>query len=287
MFFATPAERRRAERQLADETFIGIQPSGMACMSSGALSEEMYGSREPAFFETPKLMVRDITGTHRLELTLDETKLYCDHTILCAIRACDAARFREMSEEAVEKSEEFTRELLQGLLASRLVSAYYYWNLTGEGVRTGGGFHTYPKTIRALPVFDITNASDQEQEKCREIGKLARRLLSLRGETDDAKTDHGKLLLSRQIASTDAQIDRIVCELYGMNDIEIGLVDLAVDKPIKAASSTSRNFIGRPSAVLPRPPGKRTQRKSDETKTEKRKKARRRPDTPGQKRIFD
>ncbi|MFH1109881.1 MAG: N-6 DNA methylase [Planctomycetota bacterium] len=48
------------------------------------LADQMYGSREARFFETPKLMIRDITGTHRLELTYDESKLYCDHTRVSA-----------------------------------------------------------------------------------------------------------------------------------------------------------------------------------------------------------
>ncbi len=124
-----------------------------------ALAPKMYGPRESWFFETPKLMIRDITGTHRLELSLDESKLYCDHTVLCCLRICDAAGHHRFDERAVRLSAEYPLELLLGLLASRPISAFYYWKLTGEGVRTGGGFHTYPNTIRALPVFDVTRAS--------------------------------------------------------------------------------------------------------------------------------
>jgi len=35
--------------------------------------------------------------------------------------------------------------------------------LTGEGVRTGGGFHTYPETIRNFPIpkLDFSNRADK------------------------------------------------------------------------------------------------------------------------------
>jgi hypothetical protein len=132
----------------------------------------MYGPREPWFFETPKLMIRDITGTHRLEVCVDASKMYCDHTVLCCLRACDVDRFREFETDAVEISKNYSLELLLALLASRAVSAYYYWNLTGEGVRTGGGFHTYPNTVRALPIFDVAKASKQQHQLLRQIEKF-------------------------------------------------------------------------------------------------------------------
>ena len=53
------------------------------------LADQMYGPRERWFFETPKLMIRDLTGTHRLELAIDRSRLYCDHTVLCALRYDD------------------------------------------------------------------------------------------------------------------------------------------------------------------------------------------------------
>ena len=40
-----------------------------------------------------------------------------------------------------------------------------------------------------------------------------------------AKTDHYKTLLQRQITATDKQIDKLVYELYGLSDEEIGIVE--------------------------------------------------------------
>jgi len=40
-----------------------------------------------------------------------------------------------------------------------------------------------------------------------------------------AKTDHDKTLLQREITPTDNQIDKLVYELYGLSDDEIGIVE--------------------------------------------------------------
>ena len=68
-----------------------------------SFADQMYGPRWPGFFETSKLMIRDITGTHRVEATLDDTGLYCDHTVLCALRKCDIVDDRSFDEAALER----------------------------------------------------------------------------------------------------------------------------------------------------------------------------------------
>jgi hypothetical protein len=44
-----------------------------------------------------------------------------------------------------------------------------------------------------------------------------------------ARTSHEKTALQRQIEATDGQIDRLVYELYGLTEEEIGIVE-AVSK---------------------------------------------------------
>lgn len=41
----------------------------------------------------------------------------------------------------------------------------------------------------------------------------------------DAPLDHEKTLLSRQVEAADAAIDKLVYELYGLTDEEIGIVE--------------------------------------------------------------
>lgn len=132
---------------------------------------------------------------------------------------------KTMPDTAIRRSAFFSLDLLLGLLASSLVYAYYYWKLTGEGVRTGGGFHTYPKTVRLLPVFDATHTSKQEVLILERIEKGSIQLLSLHKQLAAAKTPHEKTALERQIAATDAEIDRLVYDLYGLTEDEIRIVE--------------------------------------------------------------
>jgi hypothetical protein len=151
--------------------------------------------------------------------------MYCDHTVLCCLRACDVHRFREFEDDAVAAAKKYSLELLLGLLASRAVSAYYYWNLTGEGVRTGGGFHTYPNTVRALPIFDITRASKQQELLLPQIEKSAKRMLELTHQGRDAKTGNVATKLRREFLALDRQIDAAVYKLYGLTEKQINAVE--------------------------------------------------------------
>ncbi len=193
-----------------------------------SLAAEMYGPRWPEFFELPKLMVRDITGTHRLELTADHTGMYCDHTILCCLRAIDIRPWRDLGVEAVSRSEQYELEILLGLLASRLVSAFYYLTLTGEGVRIGGGFHTYPTTVRELPVFDVAAASKRDLRIVREVGELACHMIALNAELLTCRERQAREVIERQILAEDARIDRLVYDLYELTPEEVAFVEETV-----------------------------------------------------------
>ena len=137
-------------------------------------------------------------------------------------------RFAEHRDEYRSgKYNEAQLRLLQALLASRLVSAYYYLKLTGEGVRTGGGFHTYPKTIRELPVFSVARAGARERKVLAEVARAVSRMYKLREGLESASSAHQKTVLQRQIETTDRQIDQLVYELYGLTDEEIKIVEEA------------------------------------------------------------
>ncbi len=132
-----------------------------------------------------------------------------------------------MSRTAVELSRSYSLELLLGLLASKLVSAVYYLTLTGEGVRIGGGFHTYPKTIRRLPVYEFKRPTSAQRTTLAGIEENASCMLALYKQLEAAKTPTDKTAIQRQIDATDRQIDQLVYELYGLTDDEIRIVEEA------------------------------------------------------------
>lgn len=193
-----------------------------------ALAPEMYGPRAPWFFEGPKLMIRDITGTHRIEAALDRSGLYCDHTILCAHRFADVPETQKRDGKKAEASKRYSLSLLQAIVASRLVSAYYYWILTGEGVRTGGGFHTYPTTIRALPVPSLEVLEGAANVRTvTEIEQLAKRLSEAAPNLVKEKSPSKRAELSSRIETDDARLDALIYKLYGLGKDEIAQIEQA------------------------------------------------------------
>jgi hypothetical protein len=54
---------------------------------------------------------------------------------------------------------------------------------------------------------------------------LVTQMLDLNKKVQDAPLDHEKTLLQRQIEATDAAIDKLVYELYGLTEKEIGIVE--------------------------------------------------------------
>jgi hypothetical protein len=185
----------------------------------------MYGPRWPEFFELPKIMIRDITGTHRIEATYDTNGLYCDHTILCALRNCDVEKWKPAEAGAIAGSKKYHTAFLTGIVASKCVSLYFYLVLTGEGIRTGGGFHTYPETIRnfPIPVLDISKPADKARHD--KLVSLVEQMLAAKPQLARAQSDKDKDFYANKCAALDRQIDALVYELYGLTADEIKIVE--------------------------------------------------------------
>jgi hypothetical protein len=54
---------------------------------------------------------------------------------------------------------------------------------------------------------------------------LITQMLDLNKKLQDARLEQEKTMLSRQIEATDASIDKLVYELYGLTDDEIAIVE--------------------------------------------------------------
>jgi len=55
--------------------------------------------------------------------------------------------------------------------------------------------------------------------------RMVETMLKLHKDLPKAKTPHEQESLQRQIAATDKQIDTLVCELYGLTEDEIRIVE--------------------------------------------------------------
>ena len=58
--------------------------------------------------------------------------------------------------------------------------------------------------------------------------QLGQAAVDLARQCSNAKTDHERTVIDRQIEATDREIDRLVYELYGLSEDEIRLVEGAV-----------------------------------------------------------
>ncbi len=194
-----------------------------------SFAPKMYGPRWPEFFELPKIMIRDITGTHRIEATYDTNGYYCDHTVLCALRNIDVENWKPVDAKAIEASKAYNLAFLAGVVASKCVSAYFYLVLSGEGVRTGGGFHTYPETIRNFPVPKLDMSKPIDKSRHDKMVALVEQLLTTKKQLSEAKSDTDKDFYGNKCSGLDRQIDALVYDLYDLNQAEVKIIEGALN----------------------------------------------------------
>jgi hypothetical protein len=79
--------------------------------------------------------------------------------------------------------------------------------------------------MEKVPVRVINFSDKVDKERHNRMVSLVERMLELHKQLAAAKTGHDKTNIQRQIDATDAQIDKLVYELYGLTDEEIKIVE--------------------------------------------------------------
>ncbi|MBI4685363.1 MAG: Eco57I restriction-modification methylase domain-containing protein [Nitrospirae bacterium] len=152
--------------------------------------------RTPDFFYQPKVVLRKILG-QKLHGALIEEPMALDQSLYILIpknKDIDDLKF------------------LLGVLLSSL-GAWY--------LRTKYSIYDslYPwYTKKQLATFPTKKVDNR-------IVQLVDQILSLNKQLASAKTDQEKTSFQRQIEATDKQIDKLVYELYGLTEEEIGIVE--------------------------------------------------------------
>ena len=75
--------------------------------------------------------------------------------------------------------------------------------------------------IEKIPIRTINFSDPADKARHDRMVALVTQMLDLNKKLQDAKLDHEKTLLSRQVEATDASIDTLVYELYGLTEQEI------------------------------------------------------------------
>ncbi len=113
-------------------------------------------------------------------------------------------------------------EYILGLLNSKLLD----WYLHKISMRAYQTAYMYVKKyISQLPIRTIDFDDAEDVKKHDRMVGLVEQMLDLNKKLPEAKTDHDKNLIQRQIDYTDSEIDKLVYELYGLTEEEIKIVE--------------------------------------------------------------
>ena len=79
--------------------------------------------------------------------------------------------------------------------------------------------------FKMFPIFFDNSADLRFADKQKQIINLVNNMLSLHEQLRNINTEQQKSIIQYQIKATDSKIDKLVYELYGLNDNEIALVE--------------------------------------------------------------
>ena len=156
-------------------------------------------------FEKPKIFYPDIA--RRGCFTLDETgKFFCAHSGYFIVS---------------------NQKYLLGLLNSKLIT-FYSSKITAP--IHGGYMRFFTQDIAKLPIYTIDFDNPNDKTRHDRMVMLVTEMLELHKHLSQAKTDQEKRIITREIESTDRQLDSLVYGLYGLSVDEIAVVEECISK---------------------------------------------------------
>ncbi len=170
--------------------------------------ETLAEYKPPRYFHGPRLLLRElISRQFQLQACYVEDDFVTNKSM----------------QSLLISDRRYDLKYLLGLLNSRLLSWYFL------AVHSVGRRDDFPKIVlkqtRELPIRPINFSDPADRERHDQMVALVERMLALHRQLVAARTPTAKELLGRQIAATDAQIDRLVYDLYGLTEEEIGIVE--------------------------------------------------------------
>jgi len=125
------------------------------------------------------------------------------------------------------RAESVEQELyILGLFNSRLTD--FFWRIMFADFKS-----SFPQvtifSLDQVPIRVINFSDRADQSRHDQMVKLVERMLELHRSLAAARTPPEKTSLERQIAATDAQIDRLVYDLYGLTEEEVKIVEEGID----------------------------------------------------------
>ena len=173
-----------------------------------ATEQEWYELQQPQFglkqfLENPKIILPDIAKESRM--TYDTQSHFVSNTVYF-IPTTDL--------------------YLCGILNSKLIFNYYKRISTVIGdADKGGRLRWFVQDVERIPIRTINFADPADKDRHDLMVTLVTQMLDLNKKQQEARLEQEKTLLSRQIEATDAAIDKLAYELYGLTPEEIAIVE--------------------------------------------------------------
>lgn len=114
---------------------------------------------------------------------------------------------------------------LLGVLNSK-VSDFIIFNISST--KQGGYFEYKPMYVSQIPIRPIDPSDPADVARHDRMVSLVEKMLDLNRRLAGARMGQDKIFISREIEATDARIDALVYELYGLSEEEIALIERAV-----------------------------------------------------------
>jgi len=163
----------------------------------------LHRAREQKFFEGEKII--SLRKTHRPTFTYTDFPCYVSQTYF------------------VIQPKNINLKYLTALLNSKLI---YFW-LYYKGKKQGDQLQIDKEPLLDLPII---NTGDKQSHDT--IVNLVDNLLKLNKELQSTKLDSQRQQLQRAIAHAETQVDKLVYELYGLTEEEIGIVENKYNKTL-------------------------------------------------------
>jgi hypothetical protein len=170
----------------------------------------LHDYRTMDWLEGPRILIREISGPKPHSIFgayVEET--YCHYKTILNVNPSDKTTF--------------SMKYLLGILNSRLISFLYPF-VSNKLVA-----QAFPRLsvgdVKRLPIaaVDVKNRADKARHD--KLVALVEKMLALTPKLRGATSESEKAALQNAVTTTDAEIDRLVYELYGLTEEEIKIVE--------------------------------------------------------------
>ncbi|MBD3337484.1 MAG: N-6 DNA methylase [Candidatus Lokiarchaeota archaeon] len=119
--------------------------------------DTMYGPRDEALFENEKIVIRKISdANHQIAGSLDYDKFYTDdgNVLITKYKFLEKSKLNIKFKEYDRHDEDYSLKYIAANIFNSVTNFYFKNRLATESLQ-GYTSHTYPRSVRALPIYQL------------------------------------------------------------------------------------------------------------------------------------